>query len=34
MEEAQRIEGQIRDMMALHLNPPKDSGGASTGMYG
>ena len=34
LEEAQRIEGQIRDMMALHLNPPKDSGSAPTGMYG
>jgi len=34
MEEAQRIEGQIRDMMALHLNPPQDSGSGSSGMYG
>jgi len=34
LEEAQRIEGQIRDMMALHLNPPKDSGSAPSGMYG
>mgnify|MGYP002011101327 CR=1 FL=1 len=34
LEEAQRIEGQIRDMMALHLNPPQDGGGAPSGMYG
>jgi len=34
LEEAQRIEGQIRDMMALHLNPPQDSGSAPSGMYG
>ncbi len=34
MEEAQRIEGQIRDMMAVNLNPPQDSSGAPTGMYG
>ena len=34
MEEAQRIEGQIREMMAVHLNPPLESSGASTGMYG
>ena len=34
MEEAQRIEGQIREMMALHLNPPQESDGGSTGMYG
>ncbi|MBJ29592.1 MAG: hypothetical protein CMB61_06020 [Euryarchaeota archaeon] len=34
MEEAQRIEGQIRDMMAVHLNPSQDTSGAPTGMYG
>ena len=34
LEEAQRIEGQIRDMMAVHLNPPKESGSAPTGMFG
>ena len=34
MEEAQRIESQIRDMMAVHLNPPADSGSANTGMFG
>ncbi len=34
MEEAQRIEGQIREMMAVHLNPPQDSSIAPTGMYG
>ena len=34
MEEAQRIEGQIREMMAVHLNPPQETSGASTGMYG
>ena len=34
MEEAQRIESQIREMMSLHVNPPQDSGGAPTGMYG
>ncbi len=34
MEEAQRIEGQIREMMAVHLNPPRDSSIAPTGMYG
>ncbi len=34
LEEAQRIEGQIRDMMALHLNPPQDGGSAPSGMYG
>ena len=34
MEEAQRIEGQIRDMMAVSLNPPTDTGSAHTGMYG
>jgi len=34
MEEAQRIEGQIREMMAVHLNPSQDSGIAPTGMYG
>mgnify|MGYP001466046891 CR=1 FL=1 len=34
MEEAQRIEGQIRKMMAVHLNPSQDSSIAPTGMYG
>lgn len=34
MEEAQRIEKQIRDMMALHLNPAQESSSTSTGMYG
>ena len=34
MEEAQRIEGQIREMMAVHLNPSQDSSIAPTGMYG
>ncbi|MBI87623.1 MAG: hypothetical protein CMB67_01150 [Euryarchaeota archaeon] len=34
MEEAQRIEGQIREMMAVSLNPPQDGGSAPTGMYG
>ncbi len=34
MEEAQRIESQIREMMAVHLNPPQDSSGAPTGMFG
>ena len=34
MEEAQRIEGQIREMMAVHLNPSLDSSIAPTGMYG
>ena len=34
MEEAQRIEGQIREMMAVHLNPPQENSGASSGMYG
>ena len=34
MEEAQRIESQIREMMTLHLNPPQEASGASSGMYG
>jgi len=34
LEEAQRIEGQIRDTMALHLNPPQDQSNAPTGMFG
>ena len=34
LQEAQRIEGQIRNMMSLHLNPPQDSASTNTGMYG
>ncbi|MAS80351.1 MAG: hypothetical protein CMA28_01850 [Euryarchaeota archaeon] len=34
LKEAQRIEGQIRDMMSLHLNPPQESASTNTGMYG
>lgn len=34
LEEAKRIEGQIREMMAVHLNPPQDVGDAQTGMFG
>ena len=34
LQEAQRIEGKIRDMMSLHLNPPQDSASTNTGMYG
>ena len=34
LQEAQRIEGQIRDMMSLHLNPPQENTGTNTGMYG
>ena len=34
LEEAQRIEGEIRDMMAVHLNPPADSGDSLGSMYG
>ena len=34
LQEAQRIEGQIRDMMSLHLNPPQESASTNTGMYG
>ena len=34
MEEAQRIEGEIREMMAVHLNPPADSGNSLGSMYG
>jgi predicted ATP-grasp superfamily ATP-dependent carboligase len=33
-EEAQRIESQIREMMAVHLNPPQDSESVPSGMYG
>ena len=34
MEEAKRIEGQIREMMSLHLNPQLETGSSSSGMYG
>jgi hypothetical protein len=34
LAEAQRIEGEIREMMAVHLNPPSESGGAPSSMYG
>jgi uncharacterized protein len=34
LAEAQRIEGEIREMMALHLNPPSDTEGAPSSMYG
>ena len=34
LEEAQRIEGEIREMMAVHLNPPADSGDSLGSMYG
>ena len=31
---AQRIEGEIREMMAVHLNPPADAGDSLGSMYG
>ncbi len=34
LAEAQRIEGEIREMMAVHLNPPADSGDSLGSMYG
>ena len=34
LAEAQRIEGEIREMMAVHLNPPPDSGDSMGSMYG
>ena len=34
LAEAQRIEGEIREMMAVHLNPPGDTEGAPSSMYG
>ncbi|MCH2646621.1 MAG: PAC2 family protein, partial [Candidatus Thalassarchaeum sp.] len=34
LEEAQRIEGEIREMMAVHLNPPADGGDSLGSMYG
>ncbi len=34
LAEAQRIEGEIREMMAVHLNPPADSGDSMGSMYG
>jgi predicted ATP-grasp superfamily ATP-dependent carboligase len=34
LAEAQRIEGEIREMMAVHLNPPSDIGDAPGSMYG
>ena len=34
LAEAQRIEGEIREMMAVHLNPPGDAEGAPSSMYG
>ena len=34
LAEAQRIEGEIREMMAVHLNPPSESGDAPGSMYG
>ena len=34
LEEAQRIEGQIREMMALHLNAESDVVSAPSTMYG
>ena len=34
LEEAQRIEGQIREMMALHLNSESDVVSAPSTMYG
>ena len=34
LAEAQRIEGEIRDMMAVHLNPPVDAGDSLGSMYG
>ncbi len=34
LAEAQRIEGEIREMMAVHLNPPVDAGDSLGSMYG
>ena len=34
LAEAQRIEGEIREMMAVHLNPPADTGDSLGSMYG
>jgi len=34
LAEAQRIEGEIREMMAVHLNPPSETGDAPGSMYG
>ena len=34
LAEAQRIEGEIREMMAVHLNPPTDAGDSLGSMYG
>ena len=34
LAEAQRIEGEIREMMAVHLNPPDNTEGAPSSMYG
>ena len=34
LEEAKRIESQIREMMAVHLNPPQDMVDSQTGMFG
>ena len=34
LEEAKRIESQIREMMALHINPTQDIGDTQTGMFG
>ncbi len=34
LAEAQRIEGEIREMMAVHLNPPDDAEGAPSSLYG
>ena len=34
LEEAKRIEGQIREMMAMHLNSEQDVVSAPSTMYG
>ena len=34
LAEAQRIEGEIREMMAVHLNPPADAADSLGSMYG
>ena len=34
LAEAQRIEREIREMMAVHLNPPADAGDSLGSMYG
>ena len=34
LAEAQRIEGEIREMRAVHLNPPADAGDSLGSMYG